>query len=41
VFNHELEQDHSLARIAEVRAGLEVDVQLPVGLDEPKVAEPR
>src|ERR1700683_2566776 len=39
VFNDELQQDEAFARIAEVRAGFEMDVQLVVGFDEPEVAE--
>src|SRR5580700_12284440 len=39
VFNDELQQDQAFARIAEARAGLEMDVQLMVGFDEPEVAE--
>src|ERR1700734_759726 len=39
VFNDELQQDEPFARIAEANAGLEVDVQLVVGFDEPEVAE--
>ncbi len=39
VLDDELQQDHAFARIAEARAGVEVDAQLLVGLDEPEVVE--
>src|ERR1035438_10559687 len=39
VFNDELQQDETFARIAEARAGFKMYVQLLVGLDEPEVAE--
>ena len=37
MFDDELQQDEAFARIAEARAGLEMDVQLLVGFDEPEV----
>ena len=40
VFDDELQQDETLARIAVARAGFEMDAQLLVGLNEPKVLEP-
>ena len=39
VLDHELQQDETLPRIAEVRAGLKMNVQFVVGFDEPEVAE--
>src|SRR5271170_7081833 len=39
VFNDKLQQNETFARIAEARAGFEMDVQLLVGFDEPEVAE--
>src|SRR5580658_2664901 len=39
VFDDELQQDETFARVAEARAWFKVDVQLLVGFDEPEVAE--
>ncbi len=36
VFDDELQQDETFARIAEARAWFEMDVQLLVGFDEPE-----
>ena len=38
VFDDELQQDETFARIAEVRAWFEMDMQLLVGFDEPEVS---
>src|ERR1700684_1126849 len=40
VLDDELQQDETLARIAEARARLEMDVQLVIRFDEPEIAEP-
>src|SRR6202161_4852345 len=39
VFDDELQQDETFARIAEARAGFEMDLQFIVGFDEPEVAK--
>jgi hypothetical protein len=39
IFDDELEQDKTFARIAGARAGFEMDVQPLVGFDEPEVTE--
>jgi len=39
VFDDELQQVETFARITEASAGFEMNVQLLVGLDEPKVVE--
>src|SRR5947209_8694566 len=39
VLDDELQKDHAFAGVTEVRAGVEVDVNLLVGLDKPEVAE--
>ena len=41
VLDDELQKDQAFARIAEVRSRVKVDVQLPIGLQEPEVTETR
>src|SRR5580692_1474896 len=39
VLDDELQQDESLARVAEARAGFEMNVQLHIRFNEPEIAE--